>query len=1488
MATQPTAANVFSLGASLPKETGGKVFRSSGNADSVSPALATAFSKDRDLTLYPMVTGMAPEQVEAHITSGVTGPLLSAAEAATNIKQQEVYLTAIETSALDNKPAEEALTELQEAVESNPYLKAFISPAVFHMLKQSDNPVARRAAERKLVNVFMAAELINAKTQEAGKGFTNAAYDFVDALVSDLPVRSSMLFADRKEFAERFVQLLDSDEDPGVVRAELDKLLTEASDQGFLTQANRFYMNDFLQLATEGTQDSAAGTQQILSSLDIIAAVPGAIDIGKIALGKLTKATAANVVTDTARLTALATGDEKAVKTILDAARVKDDPFTSATSVANKSDSMSTPLVARAEDLTPAEATAMRLSEIENKAMSDAIDIRLTSGQGIDDEGFTIFANRLAKEAKDTAEKTGNLRFIDSKVEIADAFENVIQIDVLGTKRGRPFTSEKAAQKYAEQIGGAKVVPVAGAEKQFVVHKTNNVGTGEFSQGAKGVDILEETQLYKTTDVEDLGRGFWGNIGSPLSQTTNILNATLKRGEAARAKAQTVLDKDIIPVLKSVGRKGRDAVERVFTEIRDGSLAERRSALSVQEFTDYFQVFNKRLPTDKEVELYTLVQHRNDVDWYLAADTHFKREVNRGVEMLRFNNTDNAVQKISKAPDGSMVWDDDIKKFVKAEELGSDKQLFRLTTPVDFSGKLADMVATNVPKTRALRHSDVYGYNVGGSRVYPRNQTNWVIKQRNEVTLVDGRTKEVNPTAIMFARTEKEALKAVDEINTAAKVLRDSVNIKSLSKKDYYTAARAKEGDKVLDEAIANVSGWNPSVHSVKTLIDYFEDMGLDLRKTVEHVGDGEPLLKDPESLIGDITFKDVLSSPGTVRRADVRRDKALKGYGDNELALIKPLDAIQRSFSASIAKSTEAAYASAAINGVLRAAIEKGILTNIGEIRNMSLRQKVKNAKFLTSSDAGKKLELERKKIIHRLEKQNVFDAAIARQKDAMAQWVYDKGFKRGADIIDSLSSEPMAALRGITFDLYLGLFNPDQAWVQASQIANIVGMSKGTSGIRAVAAMPAVRGLILNGHPNVIATASKALGPAIGVSGEQFEAIVKSFMQSGRGMVQASLADLGEDSAGKVMLGKIRGAGRVFYNEGELAARISAHIVASIEYLRLVPDGDLLSKAAKNYVAHEADKFTNAMTSTSRNVFEQLPMFQFMSYTLRMAEFLTAGGLLGGKKVLTARQKLKLGSLQIALYGVAAIPVVGYQLDYFNFKYGQQWDQETLEVFRNGALDGIIEWMTGVESEVGRRLAWGEGVFTLMQNLSENSIFEVVGGPSVGWIKNLNNSLSKLAFNMKVGGTDFLPEDLLDVGRTIKTVNTAYNAYIAFKFGEYRSRSGQKLADDIEWSEAMAIAMGVPLEDVNSVWDNIENLTRDKEYYKSQAKKQQQLWDKLDFVDFNSKEAKAIYDALELSMAIHDPYEQSQIKRYIDTSVISLKEQIWFDAMRAQRNPK
>ncbi len=1435
--------------------------------------LRTEGAINSDKQLYPLVSGLPKDQTDAAIDSGIVGPMLSATEVETYKKKQQVYEEVFTTSALDNRPPEEAIAELEAMREENPLLKQFISPATLAMLKQSDNPTARKMATDRVTNVFIAANIIGAKMEEKSKESFATFHDFLEVMASDLPGVSIVNVVRRKEIANRFVQLLGSNESPDIVASELQSIVDEAADMGFFTDNNGFYLNDFLALVMEGTTGDAAAWQETFSAIDIIPAIGFAIGASG----------------DVGKLVAFARKSPKEVKAIVEDAIKLDNPVTGHTNPAGYGPSITDPL---RTPVLPAERVAMLDIGLESNAWKAAVDARIASGKAIDGPEWEAFSTAVEADYKARAKASGIKSYIDADVQM-DEFENVYLLETYGTKKGTPYKRKVDAEKVAADMMG-EVIPAPDGVG-FLIRKRTNIPTGEFSMGTNPVKIAEDLRAFKTTNPDELAnRNFYTRwLGSPTLQTTPLNHALLVRGEAARSMAGFTVFQDFNSALKAAGKEGSEAVGRVVEDIRDGALANVRPWLTMSEFEGRFLELNKRLPSEAEKRVYATTVELDDVNWAISADFHFKREVNKGIEVFNINDLDVTGVKIPNSEKliGRQAWDTDKGKYVDISSLDESYSIIRLTDPMEFGKEITEFVVTKNPRSRALKHSDVLGRNAGGPRLYTPNKTNFIVKQAQETKLVDGKVFEGRPTAILVAKTEKEANKAVSEINNIISAIHSAIPVKSLTKFAYTQLIKGRAADEALNAAVFANNGFNKQITNISEFIEHWEAMGLDIRKTVDHVGDGEPLTRNND-LLSDLFWKDSLTAPGNLKRGHVRRDEVLVGYGGTKLDTVSPFESVYRATMNTMSRATNAAYEAAAINGLLKKLLigenGKSLISKqaIEEIRFLPLRQKIKalEGKIMTSTKAGKKLELERLKTVERLNGQNHLDKWYHTARETLGNILYDKGWTKASKFIDARSADPVAGARGIVFDSYLGMFAADQFYVQGQQAFAVMAIAEHFDGVKAASAYPYIRKMIMNGHMAPIEEVSKYLGPILGITPKETADIANSFLRSGRWSVQASLSDLGEEAAGKVVFNKIRHAGRFFYKEGELVSRITAHTAASLEFIKKFPGKSLLSEEGRNYVARRADIMTASMTSASRGPLEHLPFMQFMSYQMRMGEQLFAG-LFYGKKVLDNGTKLKLISYQAAFYGASSLPFIGKYMDDYEYKYGEPMNPEVWRYLREGMFDAIMSEVTGVETEFGRRVAWGEGIFSRIQNTMDGNVLAALAGPTGTFSGTLTDAITKLVMDIKLGGGTLLAQDTLDVARSIKSVNMLYNAIVAWKHEEYRLRNGVTLRDDMNSKEAFALAMGIPLEKVNQYWRDIKNMRSDTDYYRDRANTVSRLWtEHLREIKANgdSERARKIQAAIAEVYRIESPYGRMQIDRFTDKNALTENEELYLQLMK------
>lgn len=1417
---------------------------------------ATPTDKDRQSHFMSNLLGVEFKDVSPIIDSGATIKLDEDAQAITEVNKKEIALSSFEISEEGKRDIAQTVEQLRDINE----ISRFIPPSSVAMLTSGDPYQVRHVASR-LRKLVSAQSIIQDKVGEASPdGFwswLNAGGDFLD-YVGSSPMN---LFNAKKnqEYADEVLDMIYSNISEEDFENRFEDLLTQMSDYGLFTDANRFYLKNFLDIIAAGSESQVARIQTALGTIDTALGIVDVTLVGKvvkgsklISAGKTVKSTSGivakntlgsidNITKDAARAVGFVKKDPVAVKKILDDTVTLDDPGSSSTILGNHvAESATTPSYLRAEYWSSPSKQAMRIFEDTSIGLKTVLANFKTTGKSLNQEGLQAKVDEIVAQRKEAHIESGNERFLDTDFEVDD-FENLYVKDILGTKKGDVFkgvNGQKAAQKYADDIGGE--VRAYDAPNTFVVVRTENVPTQVRNLS------LNDLQLWRQTDAQDLGVGNIVEYAmSPLAQTNPFLNGILKQAEAGREKWTRDFGAEFKAVTKLLNKNEEKELFKVFDELRDGTLATQREGLTSAEFMNEFFDIHKSFPTDAQVAAYLKYQEYLDIDALFSADILFKKAVSDNVLVITTNKT-SGTQVRTVTPNevrdtsvNAKIWDDQLGVGISLDEVPEGQKIFRLYDGDEtFAGNL-QFFTTSEPRTRRLFLSDVMQRNAGGPRIYRKQETQLFLKQNREKVFADGTKAKLSPLTLMAFRTEKEARLAKTQVNNIIEGLNSKLDPANFTNaEDYREVIKGLVSDPLINSLVLkNNSFLKDSVYDVKTLVEFAEEFGLDLRKNVEFVGDGKSIVDaDALSPFSGMGLGDSLRLRGS--RTLARKDKPLLGFGGRELKTYPAKEAITKKLAEGIAVNSDRAYQSAAINGLLRSSLVNNVVENIDEIKGpMTLRQRLDKIKIDESTKVGKALGLERRKIQSRLDRKSAHSKIWDRVTIGLSNYMYDKNMLKTSDFIAGRSTDPYTALRGYVFDQKLGMFNPDQLMVQSSQIIKVNYLAEGNAGIIGTALYAPMRFAVLNGNENVIRHLGKTLEKTTGLTADQFVGMVSSFKASGRGITNLSIAELGEDAslAASGFRG-IREAGRIFFKEGELVARISGYNTAYIEYLRKFPTVNPASNEAQRWIMNRQDVLTQAMTGISRTPVDQLPFLQFASYMFRLNEAIFSGtfAVPGGRKLLSNKEKAKLVIGDAVLFGANGFMGFSFAMDRIRHLYGHDIDtpgeEELYKIIQKGLLDGIIRNATGVDTSLGSRLGTGDGMFMLTRDLIDKNALEFFGGPSLELgtdsLGILFNTLKHISTGVPQGNYILLQEDLESIAKLATSSNKAINAYKAFKYQEYYSKSGALIADDLSTGESIALAMGVPTGRMETAWKVMTQTQLDKLLLKSTAKDIERSW--------------------------------------------------------------
>ncbi len=1352
---------------------------------------------ERSRYTLPVLLGITPEDVDQANAEGQMPRLQQAAQQQGTANQWTRMERRLDQSFEEGMTTEEAAVQLSQYYAQNPFIGSLVDPALVAQVMSSDNDLARSSMLDRLRKVSLLNDITQEiATQQGERSWPKTILDFVDSMVA-VPVATNFAVEARVRTAAQITQLLSSNLSDEEFSSQVRSLITEVADQGWLTEVNNNYVLDMLDVLPEGGEGVDALEQRLWAVFDtatVVAPAFGAMLRPASRTGKATAQALAEVSSDPATLLARTGADAETIQPILTQAARVDNP-TSGVNPVNREVGILTPGNRRASILTAPEHVALRNLEEVSPYLQQVL--RTNAGQAIDDAALV----RLRDYKIKLSEEAGLREVIDIDIN-ADYFENVFMTVWVGTKKGLDFTRLSSANAVASRLGG-NVVEVG--ENAYRVKLTSPLAI----QPNGGLS-LNDLRLFTTTNVDELGTGVFARFGSPLAQTDTRLNALLKQTEAGRHVLIDSLNKEITALKKKVGRRNVAAVGKVYDDLQSGRDAGRRTDYSVDEFKQRFFELNGRDATPQEVDYYNAQVNLSFVDWAVKADVRFKDAVNRGVSVLDIEGTNNLVTKVDNANPGAAVYNLDTKELTTVSRLNDKVNVYQMAN--DFfrlsGGDEVLYVATKKPRARRLYHSDVMPYNPGGPRI--NVGAKFFVKQEHSLSLADGTSISATPKTAMAVRLEDEANSAVRQLNTIVSWINSKLGPTKRTLDETYEALRGYAEDADFRRLLDENTEWNVHIQSMDDLIEFFKDEMLDPRREFSQAADGAP--------IGDLT-KTYLPgiNPGDTFRVSAprrlgRRDKPLIQYGGDPVRTVGSIESLERSVLRSVAAKTEATYLSAAVSGLLKSIIriEKAAAKNIGShvlrdkkalqsLQGMTLKGKVHALTQLIdpSTAQGKKLLLEAQKIIWRMNTETPTQRAWNYIKSEFGDFAYKKGWSKAVNWADRYSTDPLTVAQGYMFDKIMGFFAWDQYLLQASQVINTMAISP-VHGSRAAALYGPARYLLYNGKPEVMAQWGRWLQPITGLTPEQFTEALMMLKQDGRLITGLSVAELGEDIALTGGFQKVREAGRFFFNEGELVARITAHLTAYMEWTAKNV-GPANSQNGRRWIALQQDKLTQAMTYASRGPFQSIPMTQFLSYQWRMTEAIFAGSL-GGKAVLSKAERARLAVVHVALFGAAAVPTAGWVADRVYYKYGAEVNPEHWDVVRFGLLDQALSSVLGdAETAVSTRIGWGEGITQTIRSFLTSGLVEALGGPSGQGVVTDIQHLINFARSLSAGHWELAKADLNLLARGFKSYNMAHDIYTSWVLGNFYSRTGGGVVDDdvSEW-ETVAAAMGIPLQDI------------------------------------------------------------------------------------------
>jgi hypothetical protein len=418
----------------------------------------------------------------------------------------------------------------------------------------------------------------------------------------------------------------------------------------------------------------------------------------------------------------------------------------------------------------------------------------------------------------------------------------------------------------------------------------------------------------------------------------------------------------------------------------------------------------------------------------------------------------------------------------------------------------------------------------------------------------------------------------------------------------------------------------------------------------------------------------------------------------------------------------------------VSRANIELGQagLTNIREEQFMRYLRKnnlledpssnFQNAKLNTNLPAGERRALERYRKflsdIQRLPTQEDIAWKAKAQEVALLMersdfFNHGKGRKARQYLLQLGQGNPADQLRGAAFHAFLGVLNPAQLFVQASQMAVTMSLRPDL----APKALPRAFAMRLLMNTDGSSEVARLVAKTVGVDQQEFQAALKIWDQTGLKQSVRLSADHNALLAGKSltrgMVQRLSKGSLMFYTEGETASRLYAFNMAAEA---------LMKRTGKKWSDMGADDVIDLHRETQRVTFMldrnnaarfQQGVFgvptQFWQITTKTME--NFGLMPGSRKAARfgASEKMRIAMGQAFLYGSVGIPYGAYMTNNIGAALGfspHDLSAEAKAAVGRGFTGFMQQYLLGTEAVLADRMSLMNGFETLLENFEDDKV--------------------------------------------------------------------------------------------------------------------------------------------------------------------------------------
>tara|TARA_B110000902_G_scaffold100395_1_gene118706 strand:- start:3650 stop:7954 length:4305 start_codon:yes stop_codon:yes gene_type:complete len=1224
----------------------------------------------------------------------------------------------------------------------------------------SRSPAYKSTEQKYFRNLqILSEEMEVAASEQEGKGIVGYGIDLVDREI----IRATLfgwyenLSNRTAREGSRVFNNLATITDPKEMREFAKEYVAEIREEGVLKGDNAFaYAQMVREVYGKGYNPDAAWDKLF-----------GVIDLAGFAGGvaKITKLKSLRSSTAASRAGALGGAEE--ANRVAESVHLRDvDPT-------NTADLQSTAVNLNNPGVKPSTGFAQRLQKTNE--ILKRVTPQIKEGAVPTAERAVKF-DSLIKEASEKFSKTLKVNVYD--VDVTDLGEQSKAVNFYIGKNtdGLPFeplkdgSAPSGAKKIAARIGG-EVMPLDPDDLSlgYVVKASESV---DASKGLKGGFNIKLAQA-KWSQV--LGKVFDNKVvGSAAARDVVELNEIALRSQTA-SKYLAYEGSKQQDVIGRLNYEDTKTLDTIIAEFRDGPDSVGRQSWNETEFSSAWRTMTGETPSTKVIDAFKAAESLSDAAYYFKSMETMKVFIMKGfknsveVEDGIFLPAKRKV--LSELAEDAKVFDysNGLKLYAKEiDDIPKDTVVWELSQP--WNGQ--DFVV--LPnKVRPVDPRDVLGYSAYGRRTNP--EARYFIFLRGESGV----------KTVLAAFSDTSAQTSVRQL----KQIQEAYRTKGID-------------DEAITRVIQTSNDWNDNINTKAGMDKWLTDNGIDIL-------DGDLFSKVRDDSIED-PFDKVFNGESAVDYVDnalARSDTILTEYGGGNSYNPSPLQSIVDQYGTEAHRYANSFYTLKSMKGwieQLRIMREEGINLSVTVPDNIGpsdYRKLFLNTKVEGNGPAAERMRELQNTIKRRLGMTSSIEETLSQTADAITEQLYDSwGIKVQAGDV----TKPLLKIG--FFSAFS--FNLSQAYLQSSQIINVVAIVGKNIGFKAAAGSVVLRKLV--GLTDDIAVEELGLAgfaKNMGITDGDAKEIAELFRQTLPNVVMGDSIELGTGVNGGrstgAMFGKagfqatkvgqaIFDVGLKPFNFGESTAKSTSFLAAALEFKKANPNLSLLSEAGRNFVARRSETLTQNMSNSSRSALQsgvgKVPT-QWLSYFFRTMEQVFVG------RDLTGMERARLGFFTMPFFGMTGLGM-GFTTEkiaeFFNLDPNDETDRALFITMKYGIIDGFLNHYTPFDVALSERMAPVPAIFDIYEKFTEENVLSAVGGPSGSIVYTGGEALFNLMSNVSKGYTSTLTEDSLRVLRNFSGINSAAKALGIVNDGIYRNRKGIRVPVEVDLTDALISFFG------------------------------------------------------------------------------------------------